>query len=85
MTPLKPLVLLRPPLRTYRPVVDLLTTTQAAEALGVSARSLARWAREGRLRPALVTPGGDQRSGRYLWDLDDLREQLLKLRTRRDQ
>jgi excisionase family DNA binding protein len=85
MTPLKPIVLLRPSLRTYRPVVDLLTTTQAAEALGVSARSLARWAREGRLRPALVTPGGDQRSGRYLWDLDDLREQLLKLRTRREQ
>ncbi|HYH31866.1 MAG TPA: helix-turn-helix domain-containing protein [Pseudonocardia sp.] len=62
--------------------MDLLTTTQAAQELGVSARSLARWAREGRLRPALVTPGGDQRSGRYLWDLDDLREQLRRLRTR---
>ncbi|MHA6628274.1 helix-turn-helix domain-containing protein [Pseudonocardia sichuanensis] len=62
--------------------MELLTTTQAAAALGVSARSLARWARDGRLRPALITPGGGQRSGRYLWDLEDLREQLLKLRTR---
>jgi predicted site-specific integrase-resolvase len=78
-------VLLRPSLGTYRPVVDLVTTTQAAQSLGVSARSLARWAREGRLRPALITPGGDQRSGRYLWDIDDLRDQLLKLRTRPEQ
>jgi hypothetical protein len=29
------------------------------------------------------TAGGDQRSGRYLWDLDDLRAQLLNLRTGR--
>ncbi|MFC5232775.1 helix-turn-helix domain-containing protein [Pseudonocardia zijingensis] len=64
--------------------MDLLTTTQAARELGVSARSLARWAQEGRLRPALVTPGGDKRSGRYLWDIEDLREQLLNLRTRRE-
>jgi DNA-binding transcriptional MerR regulator len=74
-------MLLKPCRRPYGPDVDLLTTTQAARELGVSARSLARWAREGRLRPALVTPGGDKRSGRYLWDLDDLRDQLLKLRT----
>ncbi|MGH8966538.1 MAG: helix-turn-helix domain-containing protein [Actinomycetes bacterium] len=65
--------------------MDLLTTTEAARELGVSARSLARWAREGRLTPALVTPGGDHRSGRYLWNLDDLRDQLLKLRTRPEQ
>ncbi len=79
---LPPLRLLRPSVGTYGPIVDLLTTTQAARELGVSARSLARWAQEGRLRPALVTPGGDKRSGRYLWNLDDLRDQLLKLRTR---
>jgi DNA-binding transcriptional MerR regulator len=79
---LLPLMLLRPGTGTYGPDVNLLTTTQAARELGVSARSLARWAQEGRLKPALVTPGGDKRSGRYLWDLDDLRDQLLKLRTR---
>ncbi|QYN36605.1 helix-turn-helix domain-containing protein [Pseudonocardia sp. DSM 110487] len=75
-------MLLTPLTGPYGPVVDLLTTTQAARELGVSARSLARWAQEGRLKPALITPGGDKRSGRYLWDLDDLRDQLLKLRTR---
>jgi hypothetical protein len=75
---------LRPVVHTYGRRVDLLTTTQAARELGVSARSLARWAQEGRLRPALVTPGGDKRSGRYLWDIEDLREQLLNLRTRRE-
>jgi hypothetical protein len=60
----------------------LLTTTEAARALGISPRSLSRWAREGRVTPAMNTAGGDQRSGRYLWDLDDLRNQLLHLRTR---
>ena len=61
----------------------LLTTTEAAKALGVSARSLSRWAKEGRISPAMNTAGGDQRSGRYLWDLNDLRAQLLNLRTGR--
>ncbi|GAA5121761.1 helix-turn-helix domain-containing protein [Pseudonocardia adelaidensis] len=59
----------------------LVSTGEAARALGVSSRSLARWAREGRLVPALVTPGGDKRPGQYRWLLSDLREQLLKLRT----
>jgi excisionase family DNA binding protein len=49
----------------------LITTTEAARALGLSGRSLARWAQEGRLKPQLKTPGGHPR-----WDLDDLREQL---------
>lgn len=62
----------------------LLTTTEAAKALGMSSRSLSRWAREGRVTPAMNTAGGDHRSGRYLWDLDDLRAQLLRLRPGRD-
>ncbi len=60
----------------------LLTTGEAARALGIAPRSLARWARDGRVKPVMVTAGGDQRPGRYLWDLDDLREQLLQLRRR---
>lgn len=50
------------------------TTAEAAKALGVSNRTLARWAREKRLRPASTTLGGHHR-----WDLDDLREQIRLL------
>jgi hypothetical protein len=80
---IEPLALTRPFTSGNDQLVDeLLTTTQAARALGVSPRSLSRWAKEGRITPAMNTAGGDQRSGRYLWDLEDLRAQLLRLRTR---
>ncbi len=38
---------------------------------------MARWAKEGRITPALVTPGGQ-----YRWILDDLRLELRTLRER---
>jgi hypothetical protein len=50
-------------------------TSEAAKALGISARSLARWAAEGRITPDLVTPGGHMR-----WDVESLRSQLRQLR-----
>ncbi|MFC5232774.1 helix-turn-helix domain-containing protein [Pseudonocardia zijingensis] len=68
--------------RTYRPGVAadrLLTTGELARELGLSARSIARWAQEGKLQPTLVTPGGQ-----YRWQSEDVREQLRQLRTRRD-
>jgi MerR-like DNA binding protein len=69
---------------TSAAVVDqperLLGTGEAARALGIAPRSLSRWAKLGLITPAMVTPGG-----RYLWNLDDLRNQLLKLRTRPEQ
>lgn len=49
----------------------LVTTTEAARAVGVSARSLARWAHEGTVEPTVRTPGGHLR-----WDIDQLRRQL---------
>jgi excisionase family DNA binding protein len=55
----------------------LLTTGELARELGLSARSLARWAQEGQLKPTLVTPGGQ-----YRWELEDVREQLRRLRKR---
>jgi len=58
----------------------LVTTTEAAKALGVSNRTLARWARDGRLTPTERTLGGHLR-----WDLDDLREQIRRLRELSDQ
>lgn len=39
---------------------DLLTTAEAAERLGVHPKTVAIWAREGRLR-AYLTPGGHRR------------------------
>jgi hypothetical protein len=60
----------------------LLTTTEAAKALGIAPRSLSRWARDGVVTPALVTAGGPYRSGRYWWNLADLRAQLRGVRTR---
>jgi DNA-binding transcriptional MerR regulator len=58
-------------------VADLVTTTQAARELGISARSLSRWTKDGTLEPDLTTPGGH-----YRWDVDRLRQQLRDLRER---
>jgi len=49
----------------------LLTTGQAARLVGVSQPTLNRAVRAGRLRPALVTPGGHRR-----FDSGDLRASL---------
>ena len=43
--------------------------------LGVSRRTLARYAERGQLVPTLVLP-----SGHYRWELDDIRRQLKALR-----
>lgn len=56
----------------------LLTTAQAASALGISRSTLARWANDGLVKPVYRTPGGQ-----FRWDLDDLRRQL-KVRPRDD-
>lgn len=53
----------------------LLTTGEAAKALGFSRGALSRWEREGLVTPAAKSPGGHAR-----WDLDDLRRQLRNLR-----
>lgn len=50
---------------------ELLTTAQAAKRIGISTTTLNTWARSGKVRPTLITPGGQRR-----WNLDDLRRQL---------
>jgi DNA-binding transcriptional MerR regulator len=55
----------------------LLSTGEAARALGLNTRSLARWARNGLVTPTMISPGG-----RYLWDLQDLKSQLRIMRKR---
>ena len=53
------------------PTERLLTSGEAADQIGVSRGSLQRWARDGRVKPTLVTPGGQ-----YRWEIEDLRRQL---------
>ena len=55
----------------------LVPTSEAARRLGLSARSLSRWAQDGRVEPDLVTPGGHMR-----WDVERLRAQIVALRRR---
>ena len=50
---------------------ELLSSGQAAKALGVSLRSLQHWVREGKIVPDYVTPGGHAR-----WDVDRVRKEL---------
>jgi 8-oxo-dGTP pyrophosphatase MutT (NUDIX family) len=55
--------------------MKLVTTSKAAEQLGVHPATLWRWQKAGTVTPAYVTPGGQAR-----WDLDQLREQLSRQR-----
>ena len=57
------------------PGSDLLTTAQVARQLGISPRTLARYAERGILVPAVVLPSGHRR-----WDMDDVRRQLREQR-----
>jgi len=50
---------------------EYVSTPVAAKALGIGKTTLGVWAREGKVTPAYITPGGQ-----YRWDLDDLRRQL---------
>lgn len=52
----------------------LLSTSEAAAALGVVTSTLSRWASAGDVVPAQRTRGGHMR-----WDLDQLRAQLEAL------
>jgi DNA-binding transcriptional MerR regulator len=57
------------------PDPDLVPTADAARMLGISARTLARYAQQGVVRPAVVLPSGHLR-----WDVTDLRRQLREIR-----
>jgi excisionase family DNA binding protein len=55
----------------------LLTTAQAAQLLGVNARTLLRYIERGVLQPTLTLP-----SGHHRWTEADIRAQLDALRQR---
>lgn len=62
-------------------MADLVSTGEAAEALGIARRTLSRYAREGRVTPPVVLPG--RARDHYRWDVDDLRRQLRELGRRK--
>jgi excisionase family DNA binding protein len=71
-------VIKRGPAHTLPTMVNkLLSTGQAAKALGISGSSLSRWVRRGLVTPTLKTPGGQ-----YRFDLDDLKAQMDYVRAR---
>ncbi|PKW13132.1 MerR family DNA-binding transcriptional regulator [Saccharopolyspora spinosa] len=53
----------------------LLTSGELARELGISPRTVARYVRLNLLTPTETTLGGH-----YRWDLDEVREQIKKLR-----
>jgi DNA-binding transcriptional MerR regulator len=55
----------------------LLTTSEAAKAMGLSRATLASYARRGLLTPRMVLP-----TGHYRWSLPDIERQLRELRKR---
>jgi excisionase family DNA binding protein len=59
---------------------DLLTTAQAARLLGVSTRTLVRYAEKGYVTPEMVLPSGHRR-----WILEDVRRQIRDLSRQRDE
>jgi MerR family regulatory protein len=53
---------------------ELLTTAQAARSLGISTRTLVRYAERGYIKPEMTLPSGHRR-----WVLEDIRRQLREL------
>ena|SRR5690349_11232461 len=53
------------------PRVPLVPTSEAARELGISERTLRRWAKDGYLEPDLV-----MRGGHYRWDVARVRREL---------
>jgi len=57
----------------------LISSGELAKELGVSARTIARYAADGLLTPAETTIGGH-----FRWVLEDVRQQMRELRERPD-
>ena len=53
------------------PPSELVSTPEAARALGVSARTLQRYVRDGQVTPEVTLP-----SGQYRWNVAKLRRQI---------
>lgn len=58
----------------------LLSTTEAARALGIHPKTLTKYVSQRKVRPTLRLPSGQMR-----WDLDDLKDQLRAMDTQGDE
>ncbi|MGH3587208.1 MAG: helix-turn-helix domain-containing protein [Pseudonocardia sp.] len=56
---------------------QVLSSGELAKLLGVSRRTITRWASDGMITPAVTLVGGQHR-----WDPDDVKRQLRELRQR---
>ena len=54
---------------------ELYTTKQLAEKLGWTDQTIRNWYKQGKIRVAMITPGG-----RLLFDLDEVQEDLKPVR-----
>lgn len=61
----------------YSMTARLITTGEAAKAIGVDVRTLQRWVKDGLVEPDGYTAGGHMR-----WDVERLRTTLRELRQR---
>jgi DNA-binding transcriptional MerR regulator len=52
----------------------LVTSAELARALGLSARSIQRYRRDGLITPEVVSPGGHAR-----WDIEKVRQEIRDL------
>lgn len=50
--------------------VELMSTAQTAEHLGITVQTVARWVTNGKLSPALKAPG---QRGAYFFNADEIR------------
>ncbi|MCO1658351.1 helix-turn-helix domain-containing protein [Pseudonocardia humida] len=57
----------------------LLTSAQVAERFGVTRRTISAWVRDGRLRPSIVTMGGQYR---FRWS--EVEQQMREAEERDD-
>jgi DNA-binding transcriptional MerR regulator len=58
-------------------MAGLLTTSELANELRLSVKTVQRYQRQGKIHPKFTLP-----SGQHRWDLDDVLEQLRALRRR---
>ena len=56
----------------------MLTTAEAADAIGIHRKTLSKYVADGKVKPTLRLPAGHMR-----WDLDDLKAQLRALDVQR--